>query len=353
MAAGNEALTKDFVVVLDAGHGGHDPGNSWHGYREKDIALEIVLQVGAQLEKIPGIEVLYTRKTDVFVTLAGRAEVANNAEADLFVSIHMNGHNSQAHGNETFVLGLHRNQDNLEVAMRENQVIYLEEDYEVTYDGFDPKSPESYIGLTLMQEEYLDQSILLADLIQKKFTQNLNRVNRGVKQAGFLVLRETYMPSVLVEAGFLSNKAEGAYLNSAKGQAEVSKSIVQAVIDYKNSINLDIFEGLVRDENGSSGQRPVLTSTSDLENKIVFRVQLAASGKKLTPLPQNFRGLEHVERIREGRYYKYYLGATSDYQSIRELHEVAKDKGFRTSYIVAFKNGNKISVSEALNSKMK
>ena len=232
----------EFVVVLDAGHGGDDPGNRGNGYYEKDIALNIVLGIGAELEKMPGVKVIYTRKTDVFVTLAGRAQIANDAHADLFISVHCNAHGSQASGTETFVLGLHRNEDNLKVAMRENSVIYLEEDYEVTYDGFDPKSPESYIGLTLMQEEYLDQSILLADFIQKNFTNDLKRPNRGVKQAGFLVLRQTYMPSVLVETGFLTNNAEGKYLNSKKGQDDMSGAIVKAVEHYKNMLYLEVLD---------------------------------------------------------------------------------------------------------------
>lgn len=341
-----------FVVVLDAGHGGNDPGNTWNGYREKGIALNIALKVGAELEKIPDIKVIYTRKTDVFVTLAGRAEIANKAEADLFISIHMNGHKSQAQGTETFVLGLHRNQDNLEVAMRENQVIFLEEDYEMTYDGFNPNSPESYIGLTLMQEEYLDQSILLADLIQKNFTNINKRVNRGVKQAGFLVLRETYMPSVLVEAGFLSNRNEGAYLNSAAGQSAISESIVRAVKDYKNSMNLGILDNLEANppvELTPKSEDPPL----DIFDGITFRVQLAATGKKLDPNSRNFKGLKEVSRNKEGKLFKYYYGATSSYSQIQEYHEKARRTGYPDSYIVAFRGNEKISVNEALKTKMK
>lgn len=347
-----EPPRERFVVVLDAGHGGQDPGNRGNGYFEKDIALNIVLKIGAELEKLPDVKVIYTRKTDVFVTLAGRAQIANKAEADLFISVHCNAHSSQASGTETFVLGLHRNEDNLKVAMRENQVIYLEEDYEVTYDGFNPNSPESYIGLTLMQEEYLDQSILLADFIQKKFTHELKRVDRGVKQAGFLVLRQTYMPSVLVETGFLTNRGEGSYLNSRGGQDKMSSAIVKAVKDYKNNINLEILEGL-------SEEPPIIVDTetapkpTDIYKDVTFRVQLAASGRKLDPSPQNFKGLKDVFRNKEGKLYKYYFGATSSYVQIKELHKKAKEKGFDTSYIVAFKNDDKISVNEALKTKVK
>ncbi len=351
-AATGDPKGSKFVVVIDAGHGGQDPGNSWNGYSEKNIALNIALKVGAELEKLPDVKVIYTRKSDVFVTLAGRAQVANKAEADLFVSIHMNGHKSQAQGTETFVLGLHRNQDNLEVAMRENQVIFLEEDYEMTYDGFNPNSPESYIGLTLMQEEYLEQSIFLADLIQKNFTNINKRVDRGVKQAGFLVLRETYMPSVLVEAGFLSNKSEGAYLNSAAGQSAISESIVRAVKDYKNSLNLEMLQNLDAKPAVDLVEESAEPSLDDYDG-ITFRVQLAATGKKLEPTSRNFRGLNQVFRNKEGKLFKYYYGATSSYGQIQDLHEEAKRKGYPDSYIVAFRGNEKISVNDALKTKMK
>ncbi|WP_235942585.1 N-acetylmuramoyl-L-alanine amidase family protein [Salinimicrobium oceani] len=343
---------EKFVVVLDAGHGGKDPGNTWNGYIEKDIALNIVLKVGAELEKLADVKVIYTRKTDVFITLAERANIANKAEADLFVSVHMNGHKSQAQGTETFVLGLHRNEDNLEVAMRENQVIFLEEDYEVTYDGFNPNSPESYIGLTLMQEEYLDQSIMLADLIQKNFTNVNKRVNRGVKQAGFLVLRQTYMPSVLVEAGFLSNKSEGAYLNSSNGQSAISESIVQAVKDYKNSINLGLLDGIEADPAVALTTEPE-EQPVDIYDGITFKVQLAATGKKIDPNPKNFNGLREVSRSKEGKLFKYYYGATSSYSQIKDLHDAAKRSGYRDSFIVAFRGNDKLSVNDALKTKMK
>ncbi|MDX1754011.1 MAG: N-acetylmuramoyl-L-alanine amidase [Salinimicrobium sediminis] len=343
---------SQFVVVLDAGHGGQDPGNTWNGFIEKNIALNIVMQVGAELEKLPDVKVIYTRKSDVFVTLAGRANIANKAKADLFISVHMNGHTSQAQGTETFVLGLHRNEDNLEVAMRENQVIFLEEDYEVTYDGFDPNSPESYIGLTLMQEEYLEQSIMLADFIQKNFTNINKRVDRGVKQAGFLVLRQTYMPSVLVEAGFLSNKSEGAYLNSSSGQAAISQSIVKAVKDYKNFINLELL--------GSLSANPPMELTTETEEQpvdiyegITFKVQLAATGKKIEPAPNNFKGLREITRNKEGKLFKYYLGNTSSYSQIKDLHETARRSGYPDSYIVAFRGNEKISVNDALKTKTK
>ncbi len=257
-------LRDKFVVVLDAGHGGKDSGNVGNGYVEKDIALSIVLKIGKELEKYDGIEVVYTRDKDVFIPLEKRGKIANDANADLFVSVHCNSHHSQASGTETFVLGLHRNETNFEVAKRENSVIYLEEDYEVTYSDFDINSPESFIGLTIMQEEYLDQSILLADYVQQEFTNDLHRKNRGVKQAGFIVLHQTYMPSVLIETGFLTNNQEGAFLNSNTGRDKMASSITKAIIEYSHSINLNTLESIVssHSESGKSAGGSESQSTS-------------------------------------------------------------------------------------------
>lgn len=227
---------EKFVVVLDAGHGGKDPGNLGNGYKEKDIALSIILKIGQELENHEDIKVIYTRKTDVFVNLFERGQIANKADADLFISVHCNSFHRPVYGTETFVLGTKRSETNFDVAKRENEVIFLEEDFEKHYEGFNPNDPESLIGLTLMQEEYLDQSILLASYIQDNFTNNLNRHNRGVKQEGFIVLHQTYMPSVLVETGFLTYKKEGQYLSSAKGQKEMASAIKDAVLKYKDNI---------------------------------------------------------------------------------------------------------------------
>lgn len=225
-----------FVVVLDAGHGGHDPGNLGNGYLEKNIALNIVLNTGAILERTPGIKVIYTRKDDTFIDLYVRGEIANKANADLFVSVHCDSHTSNAHGAGTFVLGLHANKQNFEIAKKENSVIYLEDNYESRYADYDINSPESVIGLTIMQEEFLDQSISLAKNIQLNFTNKLKRKDREVKQAGFIVLHQTFMPSVLVETGFLTNDDEGAYLNSRTGQSQMGTSIAEAIIQYKGGV---------------------------------------------------------------------------------------------------------------------
>ncbi|MFD1095954.1 N-acetylmuramoyl-L-alanine amidase family protein [Salegentibacter chungangensis] len=340
-----------FVVVLDAGHGGKDTGNIGNGYREKDIALSIVLKVGAELEKQEGVEVVYTRDSDVFIPLEKRGEIANNANADLFVSVHCNAHSSQAYGTETFVLGLHRNETNFEVAKRENSVIYLEENYEVTYSDFDINSPESFIGLTIMQESYLDQSIILADLVQKKFTNNLKRKNRGVKQAGFIVLHQTYMPSVLIETGFLTNDHEGAFLNSTNGRSKIAGAITSAIMDYSESINLNTLSNI--SEHHPEGNAGIEQRKDPVYDGVTFKVQLAAGSSKLDTKPYNFKGLENVMREKEGKLFKYYLGDTSNYMKIQELHQRAQKQGYPSSYIVAFKDGRKITVNEALKSKLK
>lgn len=344
-------VKSKFVVVLDAGHGGKDPGNRGGGFQEKEIALNIVMKIGKALEKNPNIKVIYTRDSDVFIPLDQRAKIANDAKADLFISVHCNAHNSQAYGTETFVLGLHRNQTNFEVAKRENSVIFLEEDYDITYGGFDPNSPESYIGMMIMQEEYLDQSILLADFVQKKFTNDLKRNDRGVKQAGFLVLHQTYMPSVLIETGFLTNKNEGPYLNSLNGQNKMAEAIVQAIEDYSHSINLAVLDNLEQE-----APVPVFKEIKDFDDTVTgvtFKVQLVASSKKLEPKSSNFKGLSPVFREKEGKLFKYYFGATSSYSQINKLHEEAQASGYPSSYVVAFKEGNKITVNEALKSQSK
>ncbi|MDX1278752.1 N-acetylmuramoyl-L-alanine amidase [Oceanihabitans sediminis] len=337
---------KKFVVVLDAGHGGHDPGNLGNGYKEKDIALNIVLGAGKELEKNPDIKVIYTRKTDVFIKLRERAAIANNADADLFVSVHCNAFSNQAHGTETFVLGLHASERNFEVAKKENEVIYLEENYDVHYEGFNPNSPESLIGLTLMQEAYLDQSIQLAHLVESNFANSLKRKSRGVKQAGFWVLHNTYMPSVLIETGFLTYKNEGAYLNSSKGQKDMATAIKDAILKYKKSLDQNIGESVFKFEDPIEDIEA--SEKEQIIKDVVFKVQIAASSKKLEPKSYNFKGLSDISRDKEGALYKYFYGNTSDLAKAKQLHKTAKNKGYTTSYIVAFKDGKKISVDEAL-----
>lgn len=250
------------TIVIDAGHGGRDPGNLGTGRyktREKDIALDVALRFGGYVEEqFPEIKVVYTRKTDVFIGLDGRAEIANDAKADLFVSIHCNSAaNSAAYGAETFALGLHRNKENLEVAMKENSAIFLEDDYETKYEGFDPNSAESIIALTIMQSAYLQQSLAISAYIQKQFKERVGRRDRGVKQAGFLVLRKTTMPSILVELGFLTNPSEEDFLNSENGKVYMASAIFRGFKEYKELVEDPLPEGQETDKTGSAEQQKI------------------------------------------------------------------------------------------------
>lgn len=334
---------KKFKVVIDAGHGGTDPGKpSKFGFKESDIALKIALALGKELAKNPEIVVEYTRTTDVFIGLKQRGAIANKANADLFISIHCNAHNTQAYGTETYVLGLHANAQNLRVAKAENAVIFLEEDYETAYADYNINSPESIIGFDLMQEEYLEQSILIASLVQDNFREKLKRKDRSVKQAGFVVLHQTVMPSILIETGFITNVKEGRYLASNKGQKAIAKTISDAVTTYKAKVFIP-------------EESPTFTSdTNSAADKIVpgvtFKVQLAASSRKLEPKSYNFKKLSEISRIKEGNLYKYYTGNTSNYTAIQNRLKQAKAKGYTSAYIVSFNEDNiKVPLQKVLN----
>ena len=335
---------KPFVVILDAGHGGHDSGNRGSGYMEKKIALNIVLKTGKILEKSSGIKIIYTRKKDVFVELIQRANIANKADADLFISVHCDAFTSpKAFGAGTFVLGLHANDRNFKVAQKENAVIFLEDNYEQNYDGFDPNDPESVISLILMQETYLDQSISAASTIQKSFKSNLKRKDRTVKQAGFVVLKYTYMPSVLVETGFLTNPREGAYLNSSKGQASMANAISKAIINYKNKRAASVQDKVVFD---------LLNETklyeNELKHNIFFKVQIAAGKKSIKLKSYNFRGLKSLSSIKTGNTHRYFYQKTSSYVSAKDYLNEVKSKGYSSAFLVAFDGEKKITISEAL-----
>jgi len=335
---------KPFVVVLDAGHGGHDSGNRGNGYFEKKIALNIVLKIGKKLEKQKGIKVIYTRKTDVFVELIQRANIANKADADLFVSVHCDAFTSpKAFGAGTFVLGLHANDRNFKVAQKENAVIFLEDDYEQNYDGFNPNDPESVISLILMQETYLDQSIDAAGAIQKSFVSNLNRKDRTVKQAGFVVLKYTYMPSVLVETGFLTNKSEGGFLNSSKGQSNMSNAIAKAIINYKN-----IREAGVQELVSYEVSQEVKSDKQYDFGDITFKVQIAASKRNLKIKPYNFKGLRQISKLKKASLYRYFYEKTTNYKDAQRFLKEVKKKGYSNAFIVAFNGDKKITISEAL-----
>ena len=325
---------KKYVIVIDAGHGGKDPGNLGNGYKEKNIALKVALLVGKKLSKNNDIKVLYTRNKDVFIDLWKRGDIANHAKADLFISIHCDSHTSNAYGAGTFVLGLRGNKKNLEIAKRENAAIFLEDNYKDKYVGFDSNSAESVIGLSLLQEENLDRSLAIASLIQNNFAFKLKRNDRKVKQDNFQVLRETIMPSVLVELGFLTNSKEGKYLNSKKGQEQMGSSITDAVLNYISNIKLNTVINNVVEKK--------------ITGSVEYKIQIASGRNKIETKSYNFKGLKEVERVAVGKYYKYYFGNTSNYNKVKQSLKTVKGKGYTSAFIVAFKNGEKISVQDAI-----
>ncbi len=339
------AQKKTYTIVLDAGHGGHDPGNIGNGYREKNIALKVALEVGKIIGKEKDIKVVFTRKNDVFVELWKRGSIANDIKADLFVSIHCDSHTSNAYGIGTFVLGARGNRQNLEIAKRENSVILLEKDYKQNYN-YDPNSPESVIGLSLLQEENLDQSLQLASIIQNNLVAKLKRHNRHVKMDNFQVLRETIMPSVLIELGFLTNKKEGRFLNSKSGQQAMAKNIANSIISYVNQLKLNTVDVDIT----IVDETPTVVETKNEVKKasIEYKIQIASSRKKIATKSYNFKGLKNVESVKVGKFYKYYYGKTADYKNIQTLLKRVKKKGYSSAFIAAFKNGKKISVKEAL-----
>lgn len=342
-----------FKIVLDAGHGGKDYGTVYHGNIEKKIALSTTLKVGELLDKDSEIEIIYSRKTDVFVELKDRANNANKADADLFVSIHCNGvKNFGPYGTETFVMGLTRSTTNLDVAKSENSVILLEKDYKEKYNGFDPNKPETLIGLKILQEEYLNQSIDLAAKVQENFTNTLNRKDRGVKQAPLWVLDASYMPSVLIEIGFISNVEEGNFLNSDEGQDKVAKAIADAIFSYKkeyfnpsSSSNI-VVEPKKEEVKSTKEEKPVVKTVSN--KGIVFKVQISASGTKLETTPSNFKGLNSISVEQSGKLYKYFYGSENSYNEAKLRLDEAKEKGYKSAFLVAYKDGVKISLSEAI-----
>jgi N-acetylmuramoyl-L-alanine amidase len=358
-----------FKVTLDAGHGDHDFGAVYNGHIEKNINLAITLKVGKILERNSSIDVSYTRKTDVFIDLIERANIANRADSNIFVSIHCNANkNTVADGTETYVMGMSKNASNLEAAKRENSVISLEKDYKQKYQGFDPNKPETMLGMTLLQEEFIENSIALAGKIQDCFVQDLGKKSRGggVKQAPYMVLHKAYMPRVLIETGFISNAVEGNRLDSEEGQNEIAEAIAKAIVSYKK----DFFDGessdqLIEKPSQRVEEKPIqqvrLPKKSDsiikktevkevekpLAKGIIFKVQISASATKLDLNSSNFKGLKNISSTFT-TLYKYMYGETSSYEEAKKLLQEAKEKGFSSAFIIAFKDGKSVDVKDVI-----
>ena len=373
------------VVVIDPGHGGKDPGAVGKTAKEKDIVLSVALKLGNLIKKnYPNVKVLYTRDKDVFVELNERANVANRNNADLFISIHVNSvdGNTSSHGTETFVMGLHKNDANLAVAKRENSVILQEDNYSSKYDGFDPNDPESNIIFSLFQNAYSDQSLLLAASIEDEFKSSIKRYDRGVKQAGFLVLWKTAMPSILTELGFISNPEEEKYLKSDAGQTELAISIYNAFAKYKSQYDSSPVylekiperpasaqtsqpkeqpkpeapatekpeaQAQTDDKANVSAEKPKeqAPKTEDTSG-IVFKVQIRMSPKELEVNEKNFgKYFEKVSYYMHDGSYKYTVGAEKDYNAILKFfHEVKST--YPGCFVIALKDGKRMDLNEAI-----
>lgn len=323
----------DFVIVIDAGHGGKDIGARGVVENEKDITLDVALRFGQLIEKnFKDVQVIYTRKTDVFLELWERARIANKNHANLFVSIHCNSAaNKSAYGSETFVMGLRRMEENMEVSKRENSVILLEDDQE-RYQKFDPNDEEAVIAFEIMHSAYLDQSIKYASLVENEFSRG-GRSSRGVKQNIFHVLRENASPSVLVELGFISNPDEGTYLSTEKGKQERAESLFQAFKKYKQEY--DEKDGrIVVEEKPKEVEKPVAGLT--------YKIQILVSKNKYAPSAKQLNGLTDVEVVQAGDLYKYYYGNTNLASERDQLLNYAIKKGFKDAFVVEFVNNEKL-----------
>lgn len=368
------------TVVIDAGHGGHDHGCSGIHSKEKHIALNISKKLGRYINsKFPKVKVIYTREKDIFIPLHTRAEIANKNKADLFISIHCNAINKQKHlvrGTETYVMGLHNADENLAVAKRENEAILLEKDYEKNYHGFDPESPEGHIILAMVQNAFLEQSISFAEKVEYNFENLAGRKSRGVKQAGFLVLRETTMPSVLIETGYLTHKSDEKYMRTKRGQDELAFAIFKAFQSYKREIEIDNAttpaalptkrlntvnsqKVLSKEKNTSSYNsdinNPMPSSYSSENNsyrspskksrnsKKVFKVQLAASSKSIKTNTSKWKKVKFpIEMKRENGNFKYLAGNFETLAKANTARKKMRALGFKGAFVVAYQAGKRV-----------
>ena len=352
---------KGWIIVIDPGHGGKDPGALGAMSREKDINLAIALKTGEYIEKnIPNTTVIYTRKDDSWVELRDRPKIANKADADLFISIHTNSSDSRkVMGAETWIMGHAKDQANLEVAMTENAVMLLEDDYSTKYEGFDPKSSESYIMFSLTQKVFQDQSTVLASKIQTQFRERVNRNDRDVKQAGFWVLYNTKMPSVLVETGFITSPTEEQYLNSKEGQDYLAASIFRACRDYLNEI--DSKSGFSYKQNQDQVQDKDLLQNQGSDSivkenpqsgEIFFMVQVATSIAKTETKPENFKGLKDIIEISTPDRFKYATGSFTDYPSAANYRNKI-EVSYPDAFVIAVKDNKILPLQQALEEKRK
>lgn len=382
---------KNFVVIIDPGHGGHDPGAVGKISKEKNINLNVALKLGKIIERnCKDVKVVYTRKTDVFIPLGKRADIANNAKADLFISIHTNAlaKNRVATGASTWTLGLAKSEANLDVAKRENSVILMEDDYEQRYAGFNPNSAESYIMFEFMQDKYMEQSVHLASLVQRQFKSHCKRVDRGVHQAGFLVLKASAMPSILVELGFISTPEEERYLNTETGSTTLANGIYRAFLAYKGEQEqrigedssstlrlakevetVDIKDTLVviakntpkptqevkaKASNSTKKSKQAVASpkvqiqeSATIDDKPIFKIQILVATKPLPKNDKQFKGVSPINYYKEKGMIKYTYGESADYNKIARMRKDISTK-FHDAFIIAFKNGEKMDVHRAI-----
>ncbi|MDR2120191.1 MAG: N-acetylmuramoyl-L-alanine amidase [Tannerella sp.] len=335
---------QPFTVVIDAGHGGRDPGSIGSATKEKTINLAVALKLGKLISDAhKDVNVIYTRKTDRFVEVVERANIANRHNADLFISIHTNSVKkaSNVKGAETYTLGLAKTQENLEVAMLENSVILMEDNYEQRYEGFDPNSSESYIIFEYLQNIYLEQSISLASGIQNAFA-SAKRINRGVRQAGFLVLKATSMPSVLIELGFISNKDEEKYMRSEAGQNQLAKSIYTAFAKYKNEY--DLRQSYPDNSHPAKAHNEELPAASAANGQVIYKVQILSSDKKLSPASPKLKGYK-ADCYEENGLYKYTFGESTDYNAARQIQKKVSED-FKDAFIIRTRNGKRLKSNE-------
>ncbi len=355
------AANKRFTLVIDPGHGGHDAGALGAISKEKNINLAVALRFGKYVEQnLPEVRVIYTRTKDVFIPLNERANIANRANADLFISVHTNAlpAGKVARGFETYTLGMHRAKDNLDVAMRENSVISMEKDYQQRYQGFNPRSSESYIIFEFIQGKNMERSVDLARMIQRSVCDGANRPDKGVHQAGFLVLRETSMPGCLIELGFITTPDEERLLNNDSRVDDIARGIYEAFAKYKNKYDRSVsvpyrakdseevnIPKIVPDQEPAPKTRAV--TRTEVADAPIFKLQIFVGSRNLRKGDAHFKGETDYDSFQEGNLVKYTLGASTNYNEIYRLRKEKLDK-FPEAFIIAFKNGQRYDVNQAI-----